>query len=108
VVSEEEQRQLPLDIPGVVMNELAAVETQLEPLLFKIAPGAGSQEPYSHEGEEFLFVLAGTLEVTLDETTVYQLNPRDSMTFASHRPHRWRNTGNAETQVIWVNTPPTF
>lgn len=108
VVSEDEQRELPLDIPGVQMLELAAVETQLEPLLFRIAPGAGSREPYSHEGDEFLYVLCGTLEVTLDETLVYRLGPKDSMTFASRRPHTWRNEGDVETCVIWVNTPPTF
>jgi len=108
VITERDQRNLPLEIPGVAIFALAAVETQLEPLLFHVEPGAGSAESYSHEGEEFLYVLQGALEVTLDETATYRLQPRDSMTFASHRPHRWWNHGAAEALVLWVNTPPTF
>jgi transcriptional regulator with XRE-family HTH domain len=108
VVRENEQSALPLDIPGVRIFELAAVETQLEPLLFRIAPGAGSREPYSHAGDEFLYVLRGTLQITLDEMSVNRLGPGDSMTFASQRPHTWRNDGDAETELIWVNTPATF
>lgn len=108
VVKPDRRKQLDLDVPGVVIEELATVDTQLEPLLFRIAPGAGSDESYSHEGEEFLFVLDGTFEITLEETSTYTLSRGDAMTFPSHRPHRWRNSGDAEAVLIWINTPPTF
>lgn len=108
VVRPAEQRPLPFDMPGVQMLELAMVETTLEPLLITIAPGAGSHEPYSHSGDEFIYVLAGSLQVTLDDTEVAVLHRGDAMTFASHRPHAWHNPGREETRVIWVNTPPTF
>ena len=108
VARSAEQRPLPFDMPGVQMLQLATVDTVLEPLLFTIAPGAGSHEPYSHHGDEFIYVLAGSLQVTLDDTEVEVLHPGDAMTFASHRPHAWHNPGRVETRVIWVNTPPTF
>ena len=47
--------------PGVKMELLAWGNTVMEPHLFTIAPGAGSGESYSHEGEEFLFVIRGAL-----------------------------------------------
>jgi quercetin dioxygenase-like cupin family protein len=80
----------------------------LEPLLFRIAPGASSGSSYTHDGEEFLYVLEGVFEITLDELTTYTLKEGDALTFASVRPHRFRNPGTAETTVVWINTPPTF
>lgn len=108
VVQPSERRTLDLSVPGVAIEQLALTETQLEPLLFRIEPGMGSEESYLHEGEEFLYVLTGTFEITLEETNTYALEAGTAMTFASNRPHRWRNPGAVETEVIWVNTPPTF
>jgi mannose-6-phosphate isomerase-like protein (cupin superfamily) len=79
----------------------------MEPHLFRIAPDAGSGESYSHEGEEFLYVLKGELHIRLDGTQ-YDLKQGDSFYFESATPHQWRNPGSKETWVIWVNTPPTF
>lgn len=108
VVRPHQRRRLQLDTPGIVMEQLAAVEQDLEPSLMRISPGCGSGESYFHEGEEFVLILEGTLEITLDETFDYVLEPGDAITFRSQRPHRWRNTGSRETVLVWVNTPPTF
>ena len=93
--------------PGVRMELLAWGKTVMEPHLFSIAPGAESGDAYSHEGEEFLYVLRGTLTISLDGKP-HQLEPGDSFYFESGTPHSWRNTGMTQTVVIWVNTPPTF
>src|SRR5277367_1207698 len=50
---------------GVRMELLAWGDTVMEPHLFRIAPAAGSGDPYMHEGEEFIYVLRGDLEITL-------------------------------------------
>lgn len=92
---------------GVRMELLAWGNTVMEPHLFRIAPEAGSGDPYTHEGEEFLYVLSGDLEITLDGEE-YRLKPGDSFYFESATPHRWKNPGRKETVVLWVNTPPTF
>ena len=93
--------------PGVRMELLAWGNTVMEPHLFTIAPGAGSGDSYAHEGEEFLYVLRGVLDIAL-EGQWHQLQPGDSFYFESNTPHTWRNTGKTETVVLWVNTPPTF
>jgi transcriptional regulator with XRE-family HTH domain len=108
VVSAAKRTRLELEIPGVVIENLSATESVLEPLLFHVEPGASSDTSYSHRGEEFLYVLQGTFEITLDETNVFRLVPGDAMTFASHRPHRWWNPGDHAAIVVWINTPPTF
>jgi DNA-binding transcriptional MerR regulator/quercetin dioxygenase-like cupin family protein len=92
---------------GVRMELLAWGNTVMEPHLFRIAPKAGSGEPYTHEGEEFIYVLRGDLEITVDGEE-YQLKPGDSFYFESATPHRWKNPGQKETLLLWVNTPPTF
>jgi DNA-binding transcriptional MerR regulator/quercetin dioxygenase-like cupin family protein len=93
--------------PGVRMELLAWGNAVMEPHLFRIAPGAGSGDSYSHEGEEFLFVLRGQFKIALDGES-FLLNPGDSFYFESVTPHTWANPGKGETWVLWVNTPPTF
>jgi mannose-6-phosphate isomerase-like protein (cupin superfamily) len=93
--------------PGVRMELLAWGNTVMEPHLFRIAPLAGSGESYTHDGEEFLYILRGQLQISLHEEE-YRLKPGDSFYFESATPHRWKNPGRTETCVLWVNTPPTF
>ena len=92
---------------GVRMELLAWGNTIMEPHLFRVAPEAGSGEAYAHEGEEFIYVLHGDLEIKVEDAE-YRLKPGDSFYFESATPHRWRNPGRHETWVLWVNTPPTF
>ncbi|HEY3973210.1 MAG TPA: cupin domain-containing protein [Candidatus Sulfotelmatobacter sp.] len=92
---------------GVRMELLAWGDTVMEPHLFRIAPEAGSGDPYTHEGEEFIYVLRGDLEIAVNGKE-YRLKPGDSFYFESATPHRWKNPGRKETCVLWINTPPTF
>jgi len=93
--------------PGVQMELLAWGNTAMEPHIFRIAPGAGSGSPYSHNGEEFLHVLQGELEISIAGQK-YTLTPGDSLYFDSGTPHEWHNPGKRQTVVMWINTPPTF
>lgn len=108
VVTPAQRKPLDLGIPGVLFETLASIDTELEPMLTRIEPGAGSDDTYAHVGEEFIFVLEGTFEITLEDTRTYMLEVGDAMTFASNRPHRWRNPGSVACVLVWVNTPPTF
>jgi DNA-binding transcriptional MerR regulator/quercetin dioxygenase-like cupin family protein len=92
---------------GVRMELLAWGNTVMEPHLFRVAPDAGSGDPYTHEGEEFIYVLRGDLEINLNGEE-YRLKTGDSFYFESATPHRWKNPGKKETWLLWVNTPPTF
>ncbi|MGC1619194.1 MAG: cupin domain-containing protein [Candidatus Acidiferrum sp.] len=102
------QRKVLETTPGVRMELLAWGQTAMEPHLFRIKPGGGSGESYSHEGEEFLHILRGDFEIWLNGEEHYRLKPGDSLYFESSTPHRWKNPGRSETWLLWVNTPPTF
>jgi DNA-binding transcriptional MerR regulator/quercetin dioxygenase-like cupin family protein len=94
--------------PGVEMELLALGNRTMEPHLFRIAPGAGSGGSYHHEGEEFIHVLEGRLEIWLDEVERYVLEAGDSLYFESTIAHRWRSLSDQQTVLLWVNTPATF
>jgi len=102
------QRKILEASPGVRMELLAWGHTAMEPHLFRVKPGGGSGESYSHEGEEFLHVLRGEFEIWLGGKEHYALKQGDSLYFESSTPHRWKNPGKSEAWVLWVNTPPTF
>ena len=102
------QRKVLETTPDVRMELLAWGNTVMEPHLFRIKPGGGSGESYSHEGEEFLHVLRGQFDISLDGKEHYHLKPGDSLYFESSTPHRWKNPGRKETWLLWINTPPTF
>ncbi|HMF98281.1 MAG TPA: cupin domain-containing protein, partial [Vicinamibacterales bacterium] len=61
-----------------------------------------------HQGEEFIYMMSGTLEIWLDELQCHTLNQGDSFWFESTVGHRWYNPSNEEAVLLWVNTPPTF
>jgi len=93
---------------GVRMELLARGTTMLQCLRFRVRPGAGSDGAYSHQGEEFIHMLEGTLEVWLDEIDCHLLEAGDSFWFESTLGHRWYNPGGFDAVLIWINTPPTF
>jgi DNA-binding transcriptional MerR regulator/quercetin dioxygenase-like cupin family protein len=94
--------------PGIKIEQLAAGDTMMEVQLWRIAPGASSGGSYHHEGEEFIFMLFGTLEIWLDDIERYVVQPGDSLYFESTHAHRWSNPSSAEAVLLWVNTPPSF
>ena len=80
----------------------------LQILKERYEPGADTgRVPLVHEGEEGGIVLAGRLEVTVDEERRI-LGPGDAYYFESRRPHRFRCVGPVACEVISACTPPTF
>lgn len=101
-------RLWPAAVPGVTVELLAEGRRQMDCHRFILAPGAGSEGAYDHDGEEFLHILSGRLEVTLDGLDRHELAPGDSLYFESRRRHAWKNAADGETVLLWINTPPTF
>jgi DNA-binding transcriptional MerR regulator/quercetin dioxygenase-like cupin family protein len=94
---------------GVLMEQLVDGRSLLGVQMVTVAPRGGSEGGYAHDGEEFVYVLEGSLEVVLNEQERYVLRAGDSLAFPSSMVHSWRNPGRqASARVLWVNTPPTF
>lgn len=78
-------------------------------MLHEIYPPGADTGPdlLSHEGEEAGVVVAGLIEITVDDQ-VRVLNPWDGYLFDSRLPHRFRNIGDTNCVIVSACTPPTF
>lgn len=92
----------------VTMEVLAFGTRMLQCMMFHVPPRSGSDGAYSHYGEEFVYMLAGTIEFWLDEMECHVLSAGDSFWFDSNMGHRWFNASEVEAVLLWVNTPITF
>lgn len=72
-----------------------------------LAPGAEQPRFLRHEGEEFIFVLDGTLDVIVQDT-IYPVAAGGMIFFRSTLDHRYANSGDEMVRALWVNTPPTM
>lgn len=93
---------------GVTMEQLNFGDHAMELHLFTVEPGGGTGGTYQHGGEEFIFLMAGELEVWIDAVERYALAPGDVLYFESLRPHEWTNAGTTPAVFLGVNTPRTF
>ena len=81
--------------PGAENKHLKAFRVTIDPRTDHEGVG------YQHEGEEFVYVLAGTVEVTVGDN-VNKLGPGDSLHFNSGISHNLRNVGDAAAKLIVV------
>lgn len=77
---------------------------RIEPFMLTLENSANSgPRTMSHTGHEFVFCLRGQLEYQV-ERQVYHLEPGDSLLFAAHLKHKWRNPGkNVATAIIIIS-----
>jgi mannose-6-phosphate isomerase-like protein (cupin superfamily) len=61
----------------------------------------------THDGEEGGVIVSGELEVSVGGNKEI-LRAGDAYYFDSSLPHRFRNPGDQECELISANTPPTF
>lgn len=72
------------DLKGTMENPL------FMPILVVLHPGDNRGNNLTHKGQEFLYVLEGTLTVILNEET-FTLQPNDCIFLDSAKPHYWQN-----------------
>ena len=89
-------RVLPFDKSGL-----------LQVNLLHLSPGAEQPRFLQHEGEEFIFVLDGMLDVIVLNQT-YPVSAGGGIHFSSMLDHRYANSGTEVVRALWVNTPPTM
>ncbi len=74
----------------------------------RYAPGADTgEEMLTHPGEEGGVIVKGKLEVTVGGES-RTLGPGDAYYFRSSLPHRFRNVGREECEIVSASSPPTF
>ena len=73
----------------------------MDPFLLTLNEKVTNTDTYSHNGEEFIFVMKGTAELLLDDQCIV-LNEGDCVYFDSNLKHRLLSPGSEEVKVMAV------
>lgn len=94
---------------GNVINWIIpnAQKRSMEPIIIELCEGGKSYEDYPHEGEEFGYVLSGTISLILGDKT-YKISQGKSFYYKANQYHYIENTKKTTAKVLWVSTPPNF
>lgn len=76
-------------------------DKHMETFLITLSPGAGSTELSSHDGEEFLVVMEGSIRVILGDKEEI-LNEGDSIYYHATLPHNVLNAGKDNAVIMAV------
>lgn len=75
----------------------------MEPFIVTLRP-TDVEEPSTHDGQEFLFVLEGQMEARVGGQTEF-LGPGDALYYDSSQPHLVKCVGGSETKILAVIYP---
>lgn len=84
-----------------------AQKNQMEPILLELELGGRSKEDYPHEGEEFGYVLSGSIYIHIGNEK-YKAKKGESFYFKANANHYVENAGKTKAKILWVSTPPSF
>jgi transcriptional regulator with XRE-family HTH domain len=105
---ESEREKFSVDGSSVLYERIATdfAGNILSSFVLNIPPGYRS-ETVSHEGEEILYVLEGTIRQRLDDEDML-MTAGDSLHFRGNRPHAWWNDSGKPARLLWTGTLPLF
>ncbi len=85
-----------------------AQKNQMEPILLKLPVHGKSMEIENHEGEEFGFVLKGTIRLKLENGPSFLVSKGETFYLDGSRSHTLYNVGKTLAEVLWISNPPVF
>lgn len=85
----------------------SAQKNSMEPILVHLDAEGQTQEMPPHEGEEFGYVLSGSITLVLGGKR-YKVRTGESFCIHPGAAHYIINTGRRPATFIWVSNPPNF
>lgn len=105
VVRKQDRQPVERDRPHSAIRYYALASERraksMDPFLLKVPPGEPRKEALPHEGEEFLMVLKGKIELEYDGKR-HALRNGDCAYFDAARDHRILNPSTTEAEVLCV------
>lgn len=94
---------------GMIWNWVIpnAQKNAMEPVLVELEPHASTGADFPHEGEEFGFVLEGTVDVVRAGKS-HTCKKGESFYFTTNKEHSIVNKGKSRAKFLWISTPPNF
>src|SRR5690606_9354573 len=103
-VFESENSELKYTLKWLIPN---AQKNNMEPILFELEPEGRSKEDFPHQGEEFGYVIQGSIILYVGNEK-YKVKKGESFYYKANSNHYISNEGKTKASVIWVSTPPNF
>ena len=109
VVRKDDRTSFKFGSEGLVYELLTpSLRGRLEMLQTTVPPGfTNEDDPFQHEGEECVLLLAGELSVDIGGER-HTLGAGDAVTYDSGRPHWWQNATDEPALIVGAVTPPSF
>ena len=82
-----------------------AQKNVMEPIMLTLDPGGETYPDNPHEGEEFGYVLQGTVTIHLGNK-IHKAKKGESFYFVPDKKHYL--TSKAGAVILWVSSPPSF
>ncbi len=101
---EKEDDTLGYKLEWIIPN---AQKNMMEPIMLTLAPNGAYETHDPHEGEEFGYVLSGSVVVRLGSKK-YVAKAGDTIYYQANRSHDIVNKGKREAKILLVGTPPNF
>ena len=99
---EKKDTDLKNTIEWIIPN---AQRNMMEPIRLTLAPGGATYPDLPHEGEEFGYVLQGSVKIHVGNK-VYKAKKGESFYFTPHAKHYIEASSSSGARLIWVSTPP--
>lgn len=99
---EKEDKELGNKIEWIIPN---AQKNMMEPILLTLEAGGSTYPDNPHEGEEFGYVLSGSVSVIIG-SKVYKAQKGESFYFEAKYKHYLESKKGAT--IVWVSAPPSF
>ena len=84
-----------------------AQKNMMEPIRLTLKPGGLTYRDLPHEGEEFGYVLKGSIKIHIGHKN-YTAKKGESFYFTPHSEHYIEAFGTSGAVILWVSTPPNF
>ncbi len=82
-------------------------KNDMEPIILDLEPGGRSPEEDPHSGEEFGYVLSGTVVIHIGDRSV-KAHKGDCFYYSPDKEHFIENKAKQKASVLWVASPPSF
>ncbi|MDI7740383.1 helix-turn-helix domain-containing protein [Lysinibacillus fusiformis] len=109
VVRKNERHQFKTNLGSQIYTRLAGSfgNRKLEPLLVTLPPKIKEDQKYSHNGEEFYYVIEGEVIFYVNDEK-HHLHVGDTIHFPSSLQHQWENPLEINSSVISIVIPIIF
>ena len=84
-----------------------AQKNMMEPIRLSLSPGGSTYPDNPHEGEEFGYVLLGSITLVLGKRRI-KVKKGESFYFKADSTHYIQAGQKTGAVLIWVSTPPSF